>query len=1072
MPAQQTVSLRPTVIVGLGGQGTRITVALKARLEERFADQTDYSYQNIIRFMCIDTSKESFEAVPPNRPDLGPTIITPEEMVRIGDINLTDIRQSPDQSRLAALLPERLFGSQIYLGAQQIRRLGRVALLNYYDLVERKIRDAITTVMHKDNLGKRVGGSLVSNEERLRFIVICSVCGGTGSGTFIDIAYLIKDIARQLVRAKCDVLGVFLLPEALPEVSEGTGKIRVRANAYASLLDLEYFNQDVPEGDTLYKMPIGEPREIPGQPFDHAYLIQPGGKTTLRGMEQMAPIIADALDIMICTRLGEQLEATMDNIRHKFNDYHAGFRTFYSTLSVAQIVYPERWVQRQAQVRLKNAIIDRHLIGLSNEVNESIRSNTWWNNLQTDISAVLEGDLYRIPETRRSSLLANDIELNVIPDIHSTIKRLTTIKRDLENSNNPAADLRKAAETAFETFERSYRSMKEHNQQVALRWAQDRLDKAITEQLTIGWENQQGLVAIETWLLDLHGEIDSQLVRNFNSRQTFDGNKSKTINEAIQNIERVEALPFRLLKAKQEQAKKEADRLRSTIHNEWREGLTNNTVDAILLELRSYIAQKIVQIRDSIRFWKQQYGMEEKREDLSLSSAIQIVPAREGEGLEQAISNLFEDRYADARSHIPEKLFPDERFQNRAAEILDPQQHELLRQALDNWCKASISTASHDGKQSVMNFLQAETSWGKTLTDKSSPLLNYSHDVLQTRKPIEIRILGVNQIADIDSQLRDVDLNAFSKVETNDISRVTVLSTTHAIPFNALASFKEYQESYRQLLNDRNAIFHLDNDLENDPFDPSFEQFVNTYEFEGVFARALAYHWVWYNPTNQSYHLTDIFYQVFSEVIDAQTNEWERLRTKVGARTDLPDFRRLEEEYEKAIEALQNSRSTLKPLGREFISEARDRSQVYMLTRKDGMPISNLSDAFLTIYRNTSPMFARLFLRAVIRLEKELLPHSRLSAVNRLKNEWQGSDMLRQGMFLGGATNGVLITDEPLLRRLLLQLKAYYQLETKTQRMNMPRYIWWQENEETTNSTADGQNSQDANYGLSPEDSA
>jgi hypothetical protein len=1051
--ASHSVSLRPTVIVGLGGQGTRIAVALKARLEERFADDNSYSYRNLIRFLCIDTSKESFEAVRPNHPELPPVVISQEEMIRIGDLNLTSIRNAPEKSGLTELLPERLFGSQIYLGAQQIRRLGRIALLNDYSKIEQKVRDAITTVMHQENRGKRVGGMVVSNEGRLRFFVICSVCGGTGSGTFIDVAYLIKDVANQLVTAKCDVVGVFLLPEALPEVTEGTGKTRLRANAYASLLDLEYFNQDVPEDVSLYTVPVGKPHEIPGQPFDNAYLVQPGGKATLRGMEQIAPIVADALDMMICTRLGEQIDATMDNIRHKFIDNHAGFRTFYSALGIAQIVYPERWVQRQAALRLKNTIINNHLIGAAwGGTPSSIE--IWCDELQRDLRAVLEGDISRITPSRRGTKALESVK---VPQSMDTItKRLTTVQRDLKSSSSPVDELRTAAHTVFETFDRGYRSVKEGNKEVAIRCVQTWLREEIITRLKrdSNWRDKQGLQAILEWLRLIRRQIDITMAESSGVGRTFDGDKTRAINEAINGVDRVEALPFLLMKARRDQAIKEADRLRRIISAEWSEGVTSNALYDIFDELRGLIDSLAGRIRETIRFWEDQLQPEDNPRDFKLSSAIDIVPSPEGDELLQAVEGLFKRRYDEVRNSLPSSLFPADEFPDRLGAALTNQYRDSLAKSLERWCDpdaeqvddpAAQRISHYTEKISVMDYLRHQPDWGKTLTEKAAPLLNYSADVLQTRKPVEIQVLGVNRIADISDQMRDVDLSAFSKVETGDSSRITVINTVHAIPFNALAGFSEYRDNYRQLLTERNAIFHLNNELENDPFDPSFEQFVNVFEFEGVFARALAYHWLWYDHMRKAYYLTDIFYQDFSEVVEAQITEWKRLKAQARTRTDLPDYRRIEEEYETAIKTLETAFAAINVSHHEIVPRLGN-TRLYTLILREGQQASSLSAAFLALYHNQSPMLPRLFQKTLMRLEAELSPENRREAVSASIKVWQGLIGGRQGTFSSRSSSaaiGVLITDEPLLRRLLLQLKGHYHLETKMQRMSKPRHIWW-----------------------------
>ena len=46
------------------------------------------------------------------------------------------------------------------------------------------------------------------------------------------------------------------------------------------------------------------------------------------------------------------------------------------------------------------------------------------------------------------------------------------------------------------------------------------------------------------------------------------------------------------------------------------------------------------------------------------------------------------------------------------------------------------------------------------------------------------------------------------------------------------------------MLGEPNAIFHLDNYHEREPYDPGASHFVNLEEFGAIFARALAYNWI------------------------------------------------------------------------------------------------------------------------------------------------------------------------------------------------------------------------------------
>jgi len=240
------VNLRPTLILGLGGTGARIAVNLKARLVEAYGS----AYTQSIRFLCFDTAKEAFSAYQPNHPERSPVGLTPgSEMIQISDVKISDLMRSTDNNpSIARLLPTLLQSTQIDQGAQQIRRLGRIALFYHWsERIKPQLKTALTSLRHSGSqsvpgLSEDKRWSLQFNpSSRLNVYIVCSICGGTGSGMFLDMAYLTRYMVTECGLEGCSVTGVLLLPEAFANV-ETTGP-RLRANAYASLLDLEHYNR-------------------------------------------------------------------------------------------------------------------------------------------------------------------------------------------------------------------------------------------------------------------------------------------------------------------------------------------------------------------------------------------------------------------------------------------------------------------------------------------------------------------------------------------------------------------------------------------------------------------------------------------------------------------------------------------------------------------------------------------------------------------------------------------------------------------------------------------------------------
>jgi hypothetical protein len=121
--------------------------------------------------------------------------------------------------------------------------------------------------------------------------VVFSIAGGAGSGMFLDIDFLVRDIVRGVQPLNLTLEAVILLPTAF--TSEP--RHRVYANSYAALLELEHYSvkkkDDDNAGEGGGRFPVywdgvyttGGPLEsITGPAFDANWLI---GNTS-RGVKQ------------------------------------------------------------------------------------------------------------------------------------------------------------------------------------------------------------------------------------------------------------------------------------------------------------------------------------------------------------------------------------------------------------------------------------------------------------------------------------------------------------------------------------------------------------------------------------------------------------------------------------------------------------------------------------------------------------------------------------------------------------------------------------------------------------------
>jgi hypothetical protein len=122
-------------------------------------------------------------------------------------------------------------------GAAQIRSFGRLAFFHHYKVIRDKINkafDRITGQQASQEAADKYNIKVRSGD--LRVWLVFSVAGGTGSGLFLDMAFLIREMFRDKREVKINSL------LALPSVFTTNTNSNLYANAYAALKELEHYN--------------------------------------------------------------------------------------------------------------------------------------------------------------------------------------------------------------------------------------------------------------------------------------------------------------------------------------------------------------------------------------------------------------------------------------------------------------------------------------------------------------------------------------------------------------------------------------------------------------------------------------------------------------------------------------------------------------------------------------------------------------------------------------------------------------------------------------------------------------
>ena len=277
--------IKPTLFIALGGTGTEIALRLRRRILShkwgcnlRLDSLNDFPFAQFINFdLDAGSSVESGKAA--TMDPLSNLVKFTEEEKLIFKLDMDKYLRSDGElnryPHIASWFPltrkkALSLGIDPSKGAGQIRALSRLYFYDKYAslkaMMEDKIRALLAGVTNKDKT-ERLGLEL--EPASLRVVVITSTAGGTGSGSFLDMGFLAKYLAKkQLMGAKVDLCIM------LPSGYAGHGKSRTEANTYAGLMELETC---MAQGIKFVKRwKDGEDPELPSRPYDEVFLFDTG----------------------------------------------------------------------------------------------------------------------------------------------------------------------------------------------------------------------------------------------------------------------------------------------------------------------------------------------------------------------------------------------------------------------------------------------------------------------------------------------------------------------------------------------------------------------------------------------------------------------------------------------------------------------------------------------------------------------------------------------------------------------------------------------------------------------------
>jgi len=342
---------QPTLVIGLGGTGKNIILALKKMIAENCEHgMADFPFLELLSLdtdEAIGTEKSLIKTIK----DEELTLNRNQEIFKLHTNfgNVPNLEEYPEiHEWFPDSLRSHLTPAALAIGASQKKPVGRFTFAwNAKDLYERINRFMSAPVDAIVAKGKIVSDKLSHN---LNVFICGSICGGTGAGTFLDVAYLVRYIAGQnngngfTVR----IFGMFALASLFDGI-RGTEK--VRRNCYASLVELDNFMNNI-NFENPYRCFYPAYRNFSrdyedsskNKPFDHTFLFDKSGNGfSLPGVPAFGEMVARFIYLLTTHELSKHwfgmesnLDAPKDPKLNKNTEYY-GMGTF-------SILYPKRMI--------------------------------------------------------------------------------------------------------------------------------------------------------------------------------------------------------------------------------------------------------------------------------------------------------------------------------------------------------------------------------------------------------------------------------------------------------------------------------------------------------------------------------------------------------------------------------------------------------------------------------------------------------------------------------------------------------------------------------------------------------
>jgi hypothetical protein len=958
-----------TICIGLGGTGRDILTRIRRLIVDRYGDLNQLP---IISFLHLDTDKASTQITGIRTGNIyhgvdlsfreaekvTATMSSKEVTMFVEGIERrSEYTQYGPYDHIGRWFPPQLLRNikAIEEGAKGIRPVGRLAFFhNHY-----KIQAAI------ENAEKRTRGheafllkSGIKVEPGLSIFVVGSLCGGTGSGMFLDTAYSLRHMYSD---QSAQIMGYLVIS---PELYGNTANMN--SNTYAALKELNYYSNPGTEFAACYDIqnPVIVKEKRP--PFDYCYLVsnQTSSEYTILSQGKLCNVIAHKIALDFSGELAPVIKGNRDNfLQHLIqSDKHPRPNSQrYLTFGLAAIYFPRDVVIQIALNQVSLELVKFWLNGKNQSpdpltlLEKFLIQYNWHNNLATR-----DGLTTKLAETAQEYNKTFNSTLN---SWRNKLERLISQCQNKDDRNSIRQKLprefreqfRKVQPGETESIRGIWLTKLIQTSPQLVKELQSHIDDYLTQLLT-PLEPNFSLKSSRDWLDALHHELNNYqndiqagITSLGNSYRIESIDKSwRDIEQIIADIEDKLGLPFLNAKNTQFQAevKRGLQEICKIIKHNFDLAVLQETLK-IINHLRKYVQDKNSQLSELSNILENVKTIYEKQEkDLKQLNFDEMSGEAifDDEDIERCHQVMLPEDDVRAQLVLVSSAITEATARGKSLAIFieqEPTTQELLQKEIEIQVdKIFASRTSNIVKSVIKRFMQNySTARASTrlaqIMQESQPLLKlnlsdpyYTEDIAKTSQLIGFKDtddLEVRQFTHVLHQELGVDRSALKSMQAED--EILFVNEYAGFPLRLINNLEKMRNSYLREQHTGRTFLHNDSGVTFPDVIPPDALMIEA--LEDIFYPCLALELLQTNPQTQEWEfkyyddLRDDYYTA------SLSYEWGQALEELATHADMS--KTLQEILEQEISLIQRQpqlwENQYLPKLRKFVKAVDDLNQ-------------------------------------------------------------------------------------------------------------------------------------------------